>query len=60
MPTVLFSLYNKTGLIDFARPLHALGWDFLASGGTAKGCGRAPAASGLRRHRRSGGARPTG
>ncbi len=36
MPTVLFSLYNKTGLIDFARPLHALGWDFLASGGTAK------------------------
>ena len=36
MPTALFSLSNKTGLIDFARQLHALGWDFLASGGTAK------------------------
>ncbi len=35
MPTALFSLSDKTGLIDFARGLHALGWDFLASGGTA-------------------------
>jgi phosphoribosylaminoimidazolecarboxamide formyltransferase/IMP cyclohydrolase len=35
MPTALFSLSDKTGLIDFARELRALGWDFLASGGTA-------------------------
>ncbi len=36
MPTALFSLSNKTGLVEFARALHALGWDFLASGGTAR------------------------
>lgn len=36
MPTALFSLSDKTGLIEFARGLHALGWDFLASGGTAR------------------------
>ncbi len=35
MPTALFSLSDKTGLIEFAHALHALGWDFLASGGTA-------------------------
>ena len=35
MPTALLSLYNKTGLEDLARGLHALGWQFLASGGTA-------------------------
>ncbi len=36
MPTALFSLSDKTGLVDFARSLHELGWDFLASGGTAR------------------------
>ena len=36
MPTALFSLSNKTGLIEFARQLHDLGWNFLASGGTAR------------------------
>jgi phosphoribosylaminoimidazolecarboxamide formyltransferase/IMP cyclohydrolase len=36
MPKALFSVSNKTGLLDFARGLHQLGWDFLASGGTAK------------------------
>jgi phosphoribosylaminoimidazolecarboxamide formyltransferase/IMP cyclohydrolase len=35
MPTALFSVSNKTGLIEFARGLTDLGWDFLASGGTA-------------------------
>ncbi|GAB4531050.1 MAG: bifunctional phosphoribosylaminoimidazolecarboxamide formyltransferase/IMP cyclohydrolase [Anaerolineales bacterium] len=35
MPTALFSLSDKTGLTDLARGLQALGWDFLASGGTA-------------------------
>lgn len=36
MPTALFSLSDKTGLPDFAHALHELGWDFLASGGTAR------------------------
>ena len=35
MPTALLSLYDKSGLDAFARGLHALGWQFLASGGTA-------------------------
>ena len=36
MPTALISVSDKTGLIDFAQGLHAQGWDFLASGGTAR------------------------
>lgn len=37
MPTALFSLSNKHDLIEnLATPLHDLGWDFLASGGTAQ------------------------
>ncbi len=36
MPRALLSVYDKTGLLDFARSLHALGWTLLASGGTAK------------------------
>jgi phosphoribosylaminoimidazolecarboxamide formyltransferase / IMP cyclohydrolase len=36
MPTALFSVSDKTGLVDFAQGLHELGWDFLASGGTAR------------------------
>ena len=35
MPTALFSVSDKTGLIKFARGLTVLGWHFLASGGTA-------------------------
>jgi phosphoribosylaminoimidazolecarboxamide formyltransferase/IMP cyclohydrolase len=35
MPIALFSVSDKTGLVDFGRGLHALGWNFLASGGTA-------------------------
>jgi phosphoribosylaminoimidazolecarboxamide formyltransferase / IMP cyclohydrolase len=36
MPTAILSVHDKTGLIDFARGLHALGWSLIASGGTAK------------------------
>lgn len=36
MPTAILSVHDKTGLIDFARGLHNLGWSLLASGGTAK------------------------
>lgn len=36
MPTAILSVHNKTGLIEFARALNALGWKLLASGGSAK------------------------
>jgi phosphoribosylaminoimidazolecarboxamide formyltransferase / IMP cyclohydrolase len=36
MPTAILSVYNKTGLIEFAKGLVDLGWTLLASGGTAK------------------------
>ena len=32
----LFSVSDKTGLLDLARGLQQLGWKFLASGGTAR------------------------
>jgi len=36
MPKAILSVHDKTGLLDFARGLHALGWTLIASGGTAK------------------------
>jgi phosphoribosylaminoimidazolecarboxamide formyltransferase/IMP cyclohydrolase len=36
MPAAILSVYDKTGLIDFARGLQGLGWTLLASGGTAR------------------------
>src|SRR6476659_6665877 len=36
MPRALLSVSDKTGLIDFARGLHSLGWELLSTGGTAK------------------------
>ncbi|MGQ0600588.1 MAG: bifunctional phosphoribosylaminoimidazolecarboxamide formyltransferase/IMP cyclohydrolase [Anaerolineales bacterium] len=36
MPKALLSVHDKTGLVEFARGLHALGWQLIASGGTAK------------------------
>ena len=35
MPRALLSVSDKTGLLDFARGLHALGWELLSTGGTA-------------------------
>lgn len=35
MPTALVSVYDKSGVAEFARELHALGWSLLSSGGTA-------------------------
>jgi len=32
----LLSVYDKTGLVDFARALSDLGWDLVSSGGTAR------------------------
>ena len=36
MPRALLSVFDKTGVVDFARALHDLGWELLSSGGTAK------------------------
>jgi phosphoribosylaminoimidazolecarboxamide formyltransferase/IMP cyclohydrolase len=36
MPRALLSVYDKTGLLPFARKLAELGWDFVASGGTER------------------------
>ncbi len=36
MSTALLSVSDKRGLVEMARALHELGWDMLASGGTAK------------------------
>ena len=35
MPRAILSVHDKTGLVDFARSLHELGWTLIASGGTA-------------------------
>ena len=36
MPKALLSVYDKTGLAAFAAGLHKLGWELIASGGTAR------------------------
>jgi len=36
MPTAILSVYDKTGLVEFAKGLAALGWKLIASGGTAR------------------------
>jgi phosphoribosylaminoimidazolecarboxamide formyltransferase/IMP cyclohydrolase len=36
MPKAILSVHDKTGLVDFARGLQALGWTLIASGGTAR------------------------
>ena len=36
MPTALLSVYDKTGIAEFASALHRQGWDIVSSGGTAR------------------------
>jgi phosphoribosylaminoimidazolecarboxamide formyltransferase/IMP cyclohydrolase len=36
MPIALLSVSDKTGLLDFAQGLHALGWELISTGGTAR------------------------
>jgi phosphoribosylaminoimidazolecarboxamide formyltransferase/IMP cyclohydrolase len=36
MPRALLSVSNKNGLLELARGLHALGWELLSTGGTAR------------------------
>ena len=43
VPTALLSVFDKTGIVEFASGLHDLGWRLVSSGGTAK----AIAAAGL-------------
>src|SRR5215208_6601776 len=36
MPRALLSVSDKTGIVDFARGLAALGWELISTGGTAR------------------------
>src|SRR5688572_26280181 len=36
MPTALLSVFDKTGITDFAKELVALDWDIVSTGGTAR------------------------
>ena len=36
VPTALLSVYDKSGIVEFARSLHDLGWSLVSSGGTAR------------------------
>ncbi len=36
MPTALLSVYDKSGIAEFAKALHDLGWNIVSSGGTAR------------------------
>ena len=36
MPTALLSVYDKSGIAQFAKSLHELGWNIVSSGGTAR------------------------
>lgn len=36
MPKAILSVYDKTGIVEFARGLIDLGWTIIASGGTAR------------------------
>ena len=36
MPRALLSVSDKSGLVDFARGLTALGWELISTGGTAR------------------------
>jgi phosphoribosylaminoimidazolecarboxamide formyltransferase/IMP cyclohydrolase len=36
MPRALLSVFDKSGLVDFARALHELGWELISTGGTSK------------------------
>jgi phosphoribosylaminoimidazolecarboxamide formyltransferase/IMP cyclohydrolase len=36
MQRAILSVFDKTGLVEFAKGLRSIGWELLASGGTAK------------------------
>ena len=37
----LLSVFDKTGVVEFAKGLHGLGWELISSGGTAQAIGNA-------------------
>lgn len=41
MPQAILSVYDKTGIVEFALGLQELGWSLIASGGTARELRRA-------------------
>jgi phosphoribosylaminoimidazolecarboxamide formyltransferase / IMP cyclohydrolase len=41
VPTALLSVYDKSGIVEFAESLHALGWSLVSSGGTARAIAQA-------------------
>jgi phosphoribosylaminoimidazolecarboxamide formyltransferase / IMP cyclohydrolase len=36
VPTALLSVFDKSGIVEFASSLHELGWNLVSSGGTAR------------------------
>jgi phosphoribosylaminoimidazolecarboxamide formyltransferase/IMP cyclohydrolase len=36
LPRALLSVSDKSGVVDFARELHSLGWELVSTGGTAR------------------------
>ena len=36
IPRALISVYDKTGVVDFATQLISLGWEIISTGGTSK------------------------
>ena len=36
MKRALISVYDKTGIVDFAKELKGLGWQIISTGGTYK------------------------
>ncbi len=41
VPTALLSVYDKSGIVEFADALHQLGWSIVSSGGTARAISQA-------------------
>ena len=36
MKRALISVFDKTGIVDFARSLDSMGWEIISTGGTSK------------------------
>ena len=36
MKRVLISVFDKTGIVEFAKSLDSMGWEIISTGGTSK------------------------
>ena len=36
MRKALISVFDKTGIVEFAKSLHSLGWEIISTGGTSR------------------------